>query len=47
MSKVCKNCGTVSDDSFNNCPNCGGVLDQAPGNPNSNMISTTNELSTI
>lgn len=35
MSKMCKNCGTLSDDTATNCPNCGAMLDagQPMGQP--------------
>ena len=30
MAKMCKSCGTVVDDSFTNCTNCGALLDAQP-----------------
>lgn len=31
MAKMCKNCGTISNDDFaTNCGNCGAILDAAP-----------------
>lgn len=33
MSKMCKNCGTLADDTATNCPNCGSLLEVAQPNP--------------
>lgn len=33
MSKMCKNCGTLTDDTASNCPNCGAMLDAGQPNP--------------
>lgn len=39
MAKMCRNCGTVADDSFTNCATCGAVLDPqvVQGQVNNNM----------
>lgn len=36
MAKICRNCGTTVEDQYNNCPNCGSVLEvqQPQQNPN-------------
>lgn len=33
MAKMCKSCGTVVDDNFTNCPNCGAVVDAQAAQP--------------
>lgn len=33
MAKMCKNCGTVVDDTMNNCPNCGAVVEVVAQQP--------------
>ncbi len=37
MSKMCKNCGTLSDDTASNCPNCGSALEASQPNPQMNQ----------
>ena len=37
MSKVCKNCGSPVEESYNNCPNCGAILEQTEPNQVNNV----------